>query len=105
FTPVPKRDLNNFQPRFGFNWNPRTSDSGVIGRLTGGDKLVVRGGYSRTNDYGFININLNIASAFPFVAALKPPTVGAVSDLPSAQFNPSTNPLTVTRPILAAGFP
>ena len=24
FAPVPKRDWNNFQPRLGFNWNPRT---------------------------------------------------------------------------------
>src|SRR5215813_11911346 len=104
FTPVPERDLNNFQPRFGFNWNPRTSADGVIGRLTGGDKLVVRGGYSRTNDYGFININLNIASAFPFVAALNPATAGAFANLQSAQFNPATNPLTVTRTIVGEDF-
>jgi hypothetical protein len=104
FTPVPKRDMNNFQPRLGFNWNPRTSDGGIIGRLTGGDKLVVRGGYSRTNDYGFININLNIASAFPFVAALSPSVVGAFANLQTAQFNPATNPLTVTRTIVADDF-
>ena len=29
-TPVPKTDRNNFQPRLGFNWAPRTSDTGVI---------------------------------------------------------------------------
>jgi len=104
FTPVPKRDMNNFQPRFGFNWNPRTSGAGVLGRLTGGDKLVVRGGYSRTNDYGFININLNIASAFPFVAALSPTPNGAFTNLQSAQFNPATNPLTVTRTIVGEDF-
>jgi hypothetical protein len=59
FAPAPKPDRNNFQPRFGFNWNPR-------------DKLVLRGGYSRTNDYAFININWNVASAFPFIAAVTP---------------------------------
>lgn len=69
-SPVPKRDVNNFQPRFGFNWNPRTGNNW----LTGGDKLVLRGGYSRTNDYAFININLNIASAFPFVGAVTLPS-------------------------------
>jgi hypothetical protein len=74
FTPTPKRDTNNLQPRFGFNWNPRVS-GGPMAWLTGGDKLVLRGGYSRTNDYGFININLNIASAFPFVAAITIPGV------------------------------
>ncbi|HKQ73811.1 MAG TPA: carboxypeptidase regulatory-like domain-containing protein [Blastocatellia bacterium] len=104
FTPQPERDLNNFQPRFGFNWNPRTSASGVIGWLTGGDKMVVRGGYSRTNDYGFININLNIASAFPFVAALTPAANGAFANLQAAQFNPATNPLTVTRTIVGEDF-
>ncbi len=67
-SPRPGRDMNNFQPRVGFAWNPH-ADSGVFGRLTGGDRMSIRGGYARTNDYGFININLNIASAFPFVLA------------------------------------
>jgi hypothetical protein len=94
-SPVPKRDTNNFQPRFGFNWNPRTSTDGILGMLTGGDKLVVRGGYARTNDYAFININLNIASAFPFVAAISLPATtqpngtvaipNAFTALPAAQ--------------------
>jgi len=65
----PPRDRNNWQPRLGFSWNPHTRADGLFGKLTGGDRLVVRGGYSRTNDYGFININLNIFSAFPFVLA------------------------------------
>jgi len=103
-TPVPKRDTNNLQPRLGFNWNPRF-DGGVLGRITGGDKLVVRGGYSRSHDYGFININLNIASAFPFLATLSSPQVGAFANLPSTQFNPATtNPLTVARTIVGADY-
>src|SRR5688572_25625884 len=68
--PVPGRDTNNWQPRVGFNWNPQTRDSGVIGWLTGGDKLVIRGGFTRTHDYAFTNIALNIWSSFPFVAAV-----------------------------------
>lgn len=102
FTPVPERDLNNFQPRFGFNWNPRTSSDGIIGLLTGGDKTVVRGGYSRTNDYGFININLNIASAFPFVAALNPSLTNAYSNLQNAAF--AGDPLQITRTIVGEDF-
>lgn len=74
FGPVPNADKNNLQPRFGFNWNPRTSTDGPIGWLTGGNKFVLRGGYSRTNDYAFLNVNLNIASAFPFLASLTLPT-------------------------------
>ncbi|MBM3788865.1 MAG: TonB-dependent receptor [Acidobacteria bacterium] len=69
-TPRPGDDNNNWQPRFGFSWNPQTSEDGLIGFLTGGNKLVLRGGYSRTNDFQFINIALNIASSFPFVAAI-----------------------------------
>jgi carboxypeptidase family protein len=103
-TPVPKRDTNNLQPRLGFNWNPRF-DGGLLGRITGGDKLVVRGGYSRSHDYGFININLNIASAFPFLAALSSPQVGAFANLPSTQFDLArTNPLTVARTIVGEDY-
>ena len=33
-------------------------------------RFVMRGGYARTNDYAFLNIALNIASSFPYVAAI-----------------------------------
>ncbi|PYV11692.1 MAG: hypothetical protein DMG07_18630, partial [Acidobacteria bacterium] len=69
-TPAPRDDNNNFQPRVGFSWNPRSKEGGILGRLTGGDKLVLRGGYARTNDYQFLNLALNIASSFPFLAAI-----------------------------------
>jgi hypothetical protein len=114
-TPVPGRDNNNFQPRFGFNWNPQTSDSGVIGWVTGGDKLVVRGGYARTHDYAFTNILLNIWSSFPFVAAVSSfPTIPATnlagqvsSVIPNAWTalqNPPFDPATVNRTIVDDAF-
>ncbi len=111
--PRPKRDVNNVQPRVGFNWNPRTNRSGAVGWLTGGDKLVVRGGYARTNDYAFININLNMASAFPFVAAVSLPTTpqpsGAVGvsdafDRLNAAQPTGLNPLQLTRTIVSEDF-
>ena len=74
FTPEPKVDKNNFMPRLGFNYNPRTSGKGILGFVTGGDKLVIRGGYARTYDANFININLNVFSSFPFVAVVDVPT-------------------------------
>jgi hypothetical protein len=40
-----------------------------MGFIAGGDKLVIRGGYTRTHDYAYTNIALNIWSSFPFVAA------------------------------------
>jgi hypothetical protein len=110
--PVPKKDTNNIQPRVGFNWNPHTGREGFFGFLTGGDRLVVRGGYARTNDYQFLNLALNIASSFPFVAALDLPAVSlpaggvgvpnAYTRLPNALF--PSNPLLVTRTVVSENF-
>ena len=66
--PIPETDANNLMPRIGFNWNPRTGKKGIIGFFTGGDKLVVSGGYSRTYDPIFMNLIVNMAASFPFVA-------------------------------------
>ena len=42
-------DKNNFAPRFAVAWSPH-ADGGLFGWLTGGDKLVIRGGYSMVYD-------------------------------------------------------
>ncbi len=103
--PVPGRDNNNFQPRVGFNWNPQTSNSGALGWLTGGDKLVLRGGFTRTHDYAYTNIALNIWSSFPFVAAVSFPAVGGVIPNAFANLqNPPFNPDTVNRTIVDEQF-
>jgi hypothetical protein len=102
-TTRPARDTNNWQPRLGFNWNPRPSRDGVLGFLTGGDKTVVRGGYARTHDYAFININLNIASAFPFVAVVGPALQGAWANIQTAQPQ-LANPNLITRTIVSDDF-
>ncbi|HZG51898.1 MAG TPA: carboxypeptidase regulatory-like domain-containing protein [Pyrinomonadaceae bacterium] len=113
FTPVPKRDKNNFQPRVGFNWNPRTSERGALGFLTGGDKMVIRGGYAVTHDYAFTNIASNIASAFPFLASVDLPTTpqaggpgvaGAFTTLPTIQGATGLNPNRLVRTIVAEDF-
>lgn len=104
--PRPGRPTKNFQPRVGFAWNPHTGSDGWLGHFTGGDKLVVRGGYSRTNDYAFINIALNVASAFPFVGAISNSNfTNAFTRLPGLQ--PSLTPTgarTLTRTIVANDF-
>jgi hypothetical protein len=114
-TPVPERDNDNFQPRVGFNWNPRF-EGGPLGRLAGGDKLVLRGGYARTHDYTYTNIALNIWSSFPFVAAVSfAPSAQAVNIntgqnqnvIPNAFTaiqNPPFNPATVNRTIVDEDF-
>ena len=75
--PLPETDANNLMPRIGFNWNPRTGKKGIIGFFTGGDKLVVSGGYSRTYDPIFMNLYVNMALSFPFVATPPMPTTDA----------------------------
>jgi len=100
----PGRDTNNFQPRFGFNWRPNFGDGRIGGLLFGGDKTVIRGGYSRTNDYGFININLNIASAFPFVFALSPPLTNAYANLLSVSAPPKGDLRYITQTTVGADF-
>ncbi|HJT29399.1 MAG TPA: carboxypeptidase regulatory-like domain-containing protein [Pyrinomonadaceae bacterium] len=118
--PIPGRDNNNWQPRLGFNWNPQTRSSGLLGWLTGGDKLVLRGGYTRTHDYAYTNILLNIWSSFPFVAAVSSfPTTTArplggnpngsndLTVIPNAFTvlqSPPFNPNTVNRTIVDENF-
>lgn len=103
-TTRPERDTDNWQPRLGFNWNPRTDGTGILGMLTGDDKTVIRGGYARTNDYAFININLNIASAFPFVAAFNQPNMpAAFATLPGVQLS-GLNPAAFARTIVSNDF-
>ena len=111
--PVPEIDKNNFQPRIGFNWSPQTESDGIIGFLTGGDKLVFRGGYAVTHDYTFINIALNVASSFPFVAAVSLPantTFAGNASVPNAftrlpnVSNSGVNPNEFTRTIVGDDF-
>jgi len=104
FTPEPTVDKNNFMPRVGFNWNPRTSGKGVLGFVTGGDKLVIRGGYSRTYDANFININLNVFSSFPFVAVENVNTVGAFTNLRNTTAPNVAAPNRLTRTIVSGDF-
>ncbi len=114
-TPIPSRDKKNIEPRIGFNWNLHTRSDGFIGLLTGGDRLVLRGGYSRTHDYTFTNIALNIWSSFPFVAAATfattsqtlPGETAAAAGTSNAfanLANPSINPDTFARTVVANNF-
>ncbi len=102
--PVPKTDKNNFQPRLGFNWNPQTRETGMLGLLTGGDRLVVRGGYARTNDYAFLNLALNVASSFPFVAAINNSNLPSAFTALSAVQPTGLNPMMLTRTVVSEDF-
>jgi hypothetical protein len=58
------RDNNNFGPIVGFAWSPRY-ESGVLGRLFGLDRTVLRGGYQVSYDTYFNNLLSNIAADSP----------------------------------------
>jgi hypothetical protein len=59
-----KADINNWAPRFGFAWSPKSAD-GLLGWIAGGDKFVLRGGYAISYDQIFQNILLNNARNYP----------------------------------------
>ena len=106
-SPVPGTDKNNFQPRLGFNWQPTTRTDGMLGRITGGDRFVLRGGYARTHDFAFLNIALNIASSFPYVAAINRsnlPNAFSVLQSTPAGVPAGTDPNQLTRTIVAEDF-
>ena len=63
---VPGRDTNNWAPRFGFNYGLKRFP-GFLGRITGEDRSVIRGGYARTYDVTFLQLSRQIFAAFPFV--------------------------------------
>lgn len=96
---APPRDTNNWQPRVGVNYRLPN-----LGRLTG-DNTVIRGGYARTYDFAFINIALNIFSAFPFVNSFNLParTPNSYNSLLTA-LNNAVNPAVLTRTNVAADF-
>jgi hypothetical protein len=67
-TAEPSPDTNNFMPRVGFAWTPETKSTGPLGWLTGGNKAVIRGGYSRAYDGSYLVMYASTRNAFPFVA-------------------------------------
>lgn len=104
YSPQPKTDTDNFMPRIGFNWNPRTRGKGVLGFITGGDKLVIRGGYSRTYDANFINIPQNVARFFPFVANQSVSLNGAFAAIQNTTVPNITQPNRLARTIVSEDF-
>ncbi len=59
-------DKNNWAPRFGFAYSPSKTD-GFVGKLFGGGKTVLRGGWGMGYDVLFYNILTVNASNFPRV--------------------------------------
>lgn len=100
--PLPEADVNNLMPRTGFNWSPQTGTKGIVGFFTGGGKLVVSGGYARTDDPIFMNIVVNMGSSFPFVATPRMPQVNAFLNIRDTVVPDLSEAQRFTRSVLAA---
>lgn len=59
-----KSDINNFAPRIGFAWSPR-SNGGFADKILGNAKTSIRGGFAMTYDQIFQNVLLNCFRAYP----------------------------------------
>ena len=107
-----RRTRTTSSPAWASTGTPTPTPGGCSGFITGGDKLVIRGGFARTNDYQFLNLALNIASSFPFVGAinLAPSRQADGSNGVSSAFGrlpdaPVTgNPMLFTRTVVAEDF-
>jgi len=77
-------DWNNFAPRVSFAWNPKFS-SGVLGHITGGGRLVIRGGYGVVYD----RVGQALATTFDSGGAFG---LSSVLLTPYASLNESTAP-------------
>ena len=104
FEPDPKTDSNNWMPRIGLSWNPRTNNKGVVGFITGGSKLVIRGGYARAYDAKFININHNVFASFPFTATQSISGANAFTNLINTTVPILSNPGRFSRTVVPADF-
>ncbi|HET6889689.1 MAG TPA: hypothetical protein VFH31_01195, partial [Pyrinomonadaceae bacterium] len=104
FEPDPGNDKNNWMPRIGFNWNPQTSDKGLIGFLTGGDRLVLRAGYARSYDAKFTNINGNVFLSFPFTATQNTSLTNAFKTLINTTVPNISNPRQLSRTVVSRDF-
>lgn len=96
-----ENDLNNFAPRFGFNWSPGW-ESGFISKLTGGPgKTSIRGGYGIFYDRVFGNLFSNASGNPPFQQDVFNITVDLVGNVP----RPATQVPSTRVPFDAEIFP
>ena len=99
-------DKNNWAPRLSAAWTPHAKD-GILGWITGGDKMVIRGGYSKVFDRIGQGLALNFDQGFAFgmSTSISSPFGGPYETDPAARFtNVSTMPPTM--PVAPkGGFP
>jgi hypothetical protein len=99
-------DKNNWAPRLSVAWTPH-ADSGFLGWLTGGDQMVIRGGYSKVFDRIGQGIALNFDQGFAFgmSTSISSPFGAPYETDPSVRFRDTTT-LPPTLPAAPpGGFP
>ena len=92
-----ERDTNNFAPRIALAWSPR-AEGGLFGWITGGDRMVVRGGYSKVFDRigQGIALNFDQGAAFGMSTSISSPFGDPYEENPNARFvNLTTMPPTM----------
>jgi hypothetical protein len=96
-------DKNNFAPRFAVAWSP-TAEGGFLGWLTGRDRLVVRGGYSKVFDRVGQGLALQFDqfNSFGLSTALSSPFGLAYETNPAVRFR-DINTMPPTMPVAPAG--
>ncbi len=87
--PPPDKDTNNWAPRVGFNWSPRSSNA-----LLGDGKTVFRGGFGMGYDVLFYNLLTVNGSNYPRIATASiNNVVDTYPNLLQAGGSPVFNPL------------
>lgn len=103
--PLPGRDTKDWAPRLGFSYQ-FSQTAGLLGRLIGDGRTVLRGGYSRTYDHLFNAAILGQEQfgSFPFVKSVSLSGVAhAVDTLRAAEISPIKGDVNMLkRGILAA---
>jgi len=99
-------DKNNWAPRVAVAWTPH-AESGVMGWLTGGDRMVIRSGYSKVFDRIGQGIALNFDQSFAFgmATSISSPFGAPYETNPNVRFR-DVNTLPPTVPTAPpGGFP
>jgi hypothetical protein len=99
-------DKNNWAPRLAVAWTPH-GETGFMKWLTGGDKMVVRGGYSKVFDRIGQGIALNFDQSFAFgmATSISSPFGDPYEEDPSVRFR-GVNVMPPTMPAAPpGGFP
>lgn len=99
-------DKNNWAPRVSAAWTPK-AEGGLLGALTGGDRMVIRGGYTKVFDRLGQGLALNFDQGFAFgmATSISSPFGGAYESNPNVRFRDTSSMPPTVPAAPAGGFP